>query len=99
MTTHNVEEDVKVQRFCLILLGEARLWYESLTPIANDWPALQENFRGQYSKLGNTPEQLFHQWRTFQFDENSDTVDSYVNKSSQCAAMLNFTVTEKYPSK
>ena len=33
MTTHNFEEDVKVQRFCLTLLGEARLWYESLAPI------------------------------------------------------------------
>ena len=58
--THNFPEDVKVQRFCLTLTGEARLWYESLTPIANNWPALQENFRKQYSKIGNTRKQLFH---------------------------------------
>ena len=45
MVTHNFLQDVKVQRFCLTLTGEARLWYESLTPIAKEWPALQENFR------------------------------------------------------
>ena len=60
MRTHNFDEDSKVQRFCLTLLGEARLWYETLTQIANDWPALQDAFRQQYSKLGNTPEQYFH---------------------------------------
>ena len=48
MIIHNFPQDVKVQRFCLILTGESRLWYEPLTPIANDWPALQENFRRQY---------------------------------------------------
>ena len=45
MRTHNFEEGVKVKRFCLTLLGEARLWYGILTPIANDWPALQNAFR------------------------------------------------------
>ena len=30
MDTHNFIEDVKVHRFCLILVGEVRLWYESL---------------------------------------------------------------------
>ena len=34
METHNFPEDVKVQRFCLTLTGEVRLWYESLRPIA-----------------------------------------------------------------
>ena len=28
--THQFQEGVKVQRFCLTLVGEARLWYESL---------------------------------------------------------------------
>ena len=35
MRTHTFDEDVKVQRFCLTLLGKARLWYETLTPITN----------------------------------------------------------------
>ena len=60
MITHNFPNDVKMQRFCLTLVGEARLWYESLTPITNDWPALQKSFRRQYSNIGNTREQLFH---------------------------------------
>ena len=50
MRTHNFEEDVNVQRFCLTLLGEERLWYESLTPISNDWPALQHNLEGNIQK-------------------------------------------------
>ena len=31
MTKHHFLENIKVQRFCLMLVGEARLWYESLT--------------------------------------------------------------------
>ena len=58
MNTHNFQGDVRVQRFCLTLVGEARLWYESLRPIANDWQALLEQFRWQYSKIGNTREQF-----------------------------------------
>ena len=72
------------------MTGEARLWYKSLTPIDNGWPTLQNKFRWQYSKIGNTPEQLFHAWRTFKFDENTDSVDSYVLRMSQVAAMLNY---------
>ena len=33
MDTHEFPDQVKVQRFCLTLVGEARLWYESLRPI------------------------------------------------------------------
>ena len=72
----NFPNEVKVRCFCLTLIGEARLWYESLAPLYNDWPALQNKFRWQYSKIGNTPEQLVHGWRTFKFDENTDTIDS-----------------------
>ena len=90
MEAHNFPNEVKVRCFCLTLTGEARLWYESLAPLDNDWPALQNKFRWQYSKIGNTPEQLFHAWRTFKFDENTDTIDSYILRMSQVAAMLNY---------
>ena len=82
--------DVKVQRFCLTLVGEARLWYESLIPIANNWPALQENLKSQYSKIGNTREKLFHVWRSFHYNENTKTVDTYVNRIRQVTAMLGY---------
>ena len=104
MEAHNFPNEVKVRHFCLTLIGEARLWYESLAPLDDDWPALQNKFRWQYSKLGNTPEQLFHAWRTFKFDENTDTIDSYVLRMSQVAAMLNYGEMQilenfkKYPS-
>ena len=54
MNIHNIPDGLKVGRFCLTLVGEARLWCESLQPIANDRPALQDQFRQQYSKIGNS---------------------------------------------
>ena len=65
LTTHAFPEVVKVQRFCLTLVGKARLWYESLRPTVVDRNGLQDQFRQQYSKIGNTREQLFHAWRSF----------------------------------
>ena len=44
------QNEVKVRHFCLTLIGEARLWYESLALLDDDWPALQNKFRWQYSK-------------------------------------------------
>ena len=76
MDTHAFPEGVKIHRFCLTLVGEARLWYDSLRPIALDWNGLQNQFRQQYSKIGNTREQLFHVWRSFHSDENTETVDA-----------------------
>ena len=78
MDTHAFPEGIKIQRFCLTLVGEARLWYESLGLIALDWNELQTQFRQQYLKMGTTREQLFHAWRSFHFDENSETLDSYI---------------------
>ena len=34
MTTPDFPEAVKVQRFCLTLVGEARNWYATLEPVA-----------------------------------------------------------------
>ena len=56
MNTHHFIDDVRVQRFCVTLLGEARLWYQSLEPINVDWQWLHNLFRQQYSKIGNTRE-------------------------------------------
>ena len=55
MEAHNFAEGEKVRHFCIMLIGEARLWYELLAPLDDDWPALQNKFRWQYSKIGNTP--------------------------------------------
>ena len=77
MNANHFVDDVKVQRFCLTLLGEARLWFQSLEPINVDWPELQNLFRQRYSKVCNTQEQLFHAWKSFSFDENTETKDSY----------------------
>ena len=55
MNAHHFDEYIKVQRFCLTLLGEARLWYHSLEPLRHTtWAQLQNIFRQRYSKLSNT---------------------------------------------
>ena len=68
--TYNFSEVANVQRFCLTLTREARFWFESLGPIVVDWQWLQDQFRQQYLKFGNTQDQLFHVWRSFHYDEN-----------------------------
>ena len=91
MNAHHFKEDVKVQRFCLTLLGEARLWFQSIEPLENTtWPQLQNLFRQRYSKLGNMHEQLFHAWRSFNSDENTETIDSYVMWIRQVATFLGY---------
>ena len=39
MEAHNFPEGDKVRHFHLTLIGEARLWYESLALFDDDWPA------------------------------------------------------------
>ena len=90
MDTHNIPEHIKVQRFCLTLVREARLWYKSLRLINVDWVGLQNIFRQQYSKIGNTKEQLFHTWRSLHFDENVEMIDAYVNCIGQVATLLGY---------
>ena len=90
MEKHNFPDYTKVRRLCLTLTGEARLWYESLGPIEIDWDVLQECFRQQYSKFGSLREQYFHVWRSFHYDENTDTIDSYILKIKQVASLLNY---------
>ena len=55
-----------------------------------DWEALQEYYRDQYSKFGSSREQYFHVWRSFQYDENTDTIDSYILNIKQVASLLNY---------
>ena len=88
MDTHEFQDHIKVQRICLVLTGEARLWYELLRPINVDWLALQNIFRQQYPKIGNTREQLFHTWRSFHFDENTETIDDYIHHIRQVTTLL-----------
>ena len=88
---HLFDEDIKVQRFCLTLFKEARLWYQSLESLGNTtWAQLQNLFRQRYSKLGNTCKQLFHTWRSFTFDDNTETIDSYVIRKKQVANLLGY---------
>ena len=90
MDTYNFLEDIKVRKFCLTLTGEARLWCKSLKPIDMDWNAMQTHFRQQYSKFGSSREQYFHMWRSFCYDENEDTIHSYILKVKQVASLLNY---------
>ena len=51
---------------------------------------MQEHLRQQYSKFGSTREQYFHVWRSFQFDEATDTIDGFIHKVKQVAALLDY---------
>ena len=55
-----------------------------------DWKALQECFRHQYSKFGSSREQHFYVWGSFQYDENTDTIDTHILKIKQVASLLNY---------
>ena len=90
MDTQRFQSNVEVQRFCLTLRVEVRLWYESLRPTNIDWLHLQNIFRQQYSKIGNTREQLFRAGRSFHFEENVETIDAYVHCIRQVATLLGY---------
>ena len=62
---------------------------ESLKPIAVHWNSLQAYFM-QYSRIGSDREQGFHAWRLFQFDENSETIGSYVSCITQVMALFGY---------
>ena len=51
---------------------------------------VQNLFWQQYSKIGNTREQLFHTWISFNFDENTETIDAHVTHIRQVAALLGY---------
>ena len=72
--------------------SQARLWYTPLNVQQQQWTwaGLQDRFRQQYSKLGNTREQYFHAWRSFQFDEATNTIDRYIQKVKQVAELLDY---------
>ena len=90
METHTFPDDTKVRRLCLTLMGEARLWYETLIQVQLYWDALQECFWQQYSKFGSTRKQHFNVWRSFYFDKNVDTIDTYITRVKQVTALLNY---------
>ena len=67
------------------------MWFQSLEPLEDTtWLQLQNLFRQRYSKLGNTCEQLFNAWRSFTFNENAETIDSYVIPIRQVATLLGY---------
>ena len=90
MDAHRFQDNDKFQRFHLTLTGEARLWYKSLSPINADWIGWQNSFRQQYLKIGNSREQLFHTWRSFHFNENTQTIDTYVQCTKQVTTLLGY---------
>ena len=51
MDSHNFPDDQKVRRFCLTLMGEARLWYETIRQVQMDWPAMQEHLGSNTQNL------------------------------------------------
>ena len=51
---------------------------------------IENQFRRQYAKLGNTREQLFHAWRSFHYDEIVETPDVYATRIIQVVRLLHY---------
>ena len=90
MDTHAFHEGVKVQRFYITFFVKAELWYESLRPVAVYLNNVQAQFRQIYSRIGNNREKLFYAWRSFHFDENIETINSYVTCIRKVEALLEY---------
>ena len=60
------------------------MWYHSLEPINLDWQGLQNSCSdNNTTKVGNTWEQLFHTWSSFNFDDNIETIDAYITHTRE----------------
>ena len=59
-------------------------------PFQGNWEGLPKRFRTKFSKISNAREQLSHPWRTFHFGENAETINAYVHRIRQVAAMLGY---------
>ena len=90
MDTYRFQDNDKVQRFCLTLTGDARLFYETLRLINVNWLGLQNTIRQQYSKINNTKEQLYHAWRSFYFERNVEAIDTYMHCIRQVTTLLGY---------
>ena len=91
MNIHNFQKDQRVRRFPLTLAGEARLWNQSIHSFQVNWGELQK-FHMQLSKIGNSMEQLFHVWITFNFNENVLLIDAYVQRIGWVTDVFNYGV-------
>ena len=63
---------------------------QSIHSLQGHLKELQEIFRTQFSKIGNAKKQLFHAWKSFHFDENVETIDTYVQRKIQMANVLSY---------
>ena len=97
MNTHHFRKNVKVQIFCRTLIGEARLWYESLEHINVDWQGLQILFRQQYLKIGKTRKYFNLQESNysmhgdlFTLTKKTETIDAYKMCIRQVATLLGY---------
>ena len=69
MDTQNFHDHLKVQRFCLTLVGEARLRYESLRPINADWEEYNICLGSNTLTLVTLGNNYFTHGRSFHFDK------------------------------
>ena len=75
-------------RLCLTFGSDAQLWYEKITMWAMIGTICKCFFCRKSSKLRQMQKELFQRWISFQFDEATDIIDSYVLMLKQCAHML-----------
>ena len=87
MNAHHFIDGVKDQTFCLTLLGEAVLWYQSLEPINVDWQSLQNLFRQPIFQNRQYQRTIISCMEIIT-NENTETIDAYVSCIGQVPALL-----------
>ena len=89
MNAHRFEEEVKVQRFCLTLLGEARLWFHSLEPLENTTRPQLQNYLDK--GIQNWITQMNNYFMCGDHSHSMKMlIDSYVTHIRQVATLLGY---------
>ena len=86
-------DDQRVQKFKETLTGKPRQWYNSLNPLPNTWDGnngLKTQFNTRWSIKGKTPDALYAEWQSLQFDPSKEDVEDFINDVQQIATQLGY---------
>ena len=91
MNAHHFVYDVRVQKFCLTLLVETRLWFQSLEALNNViWPECRICLDRDIQNWVIHESNYFMHGDHLNFNTNTETIDSYVTRIRQVAALLGY---------
>ena len=90
MNAHCFEKDIKEQRFASHCWGKQDYGINLKTFGRHYMVTKYTIYLVRHIQIRNTCEKLFHTWRSFTFDENTETIYSYVIRIIQVANLLGY---------